>query len=93
MIALKSSAHENPATAKPGTIQLVRSTVNALIANVKRPNVRNVMGNARNLMMGRIIVFTTPRTNAAVIATQTFATVMPGNTYGAPKKITEITSQ
>jgi len=93
MIRLKRSAHQKCATAKPGTIQLVRSTVNALITNVKRPSVRNVMGNARNLMTGRIIVFTTPRTNAAVIAAQTLDTLMPGNTYGTAYKIAEVTIQ
>ena len=64
------SAEPKPSTLNPGVRLLARRSINALITNVKSPNVRNVIGSVKSNRMGFISAFTSPITATATSADQ-----------------------
>lgn len=87
------SAHQNDATAKPGTTAAASMMSNALMTNKKRPNVMKVNGNVNSTTSGRMNALIAPRTTASTSAAIQPVTVTPGNRYAAIMIATADTNQ
>jgi hypothetical protein len=74
MRILKSIAHQNPSTVKPGTILLVRRMISALITKRNKPNVTIVTGRVRRIRSGLSKIFKTPSTKAIINAVPKLST-------------------
>ncbi len=78
---LKTRAHRNPSTWKPGTMAEVSMTRIALITKIKSPMVSTVIGRVRITSNGFTKALIRPRTKATTNAATNPDTVTPGNIY------------
>ena len=81
---LKSIAHQNEATTKPGTIPAASQTIKAFIKKVNNPKVNKLSGSVKRIMNGLTKTFRIPNTIATTTATQNVGIVIPAdNIYAA----------
>ncbi len=78
---LNINAHQNPATANPGTIEETKITRIALITNVNNPKVRIVIGKVKSIKIGFRTALAIPKRTLTTIAVQNVSTVIPGKIY------------
>ena len=66
------------AVRNPGAIEAGKIVINALMKNVKRPNVRIFMGRVKSMSIGFTKRFRVPKTIATMIAVTKSSTTTPG---------------
>lgn len=67
---LNRTAHQNPATSKPGTILLTSNINSPFMIKEKIPKVKILIGRVKMVIKGFINVFKTPRTTATTTASK-----------------------
>lgn len=80
---LKSTAHQNQFTLKPGTIWEAKSIIIAFITRVKSPTVKIFIGRVKKIRIGLTIIFKTQITIATKSADKKLETVTQGRIYAA----------
>jgi hypothetical protein len=78
-----NKAEPNDRTLKPRIMEPANQNSNALITNIKSPNVKRVMGKVRMIKIGFIKAFNKPRNAAPIIAAPRLFTLIPGIKYEA----------
>lgn len=82
MIA-NTKADQNPSNVNPGTIFATKSTMRTLITRDMSPSVSIFRGNVRSFKIGPMVLLTTARTTATMIAVIYPSTCAPGVRYEA----------
>jgi hypothetical protein len=90
---LKRSAHQNPSTLNPGTIELASIIIKTLIMIANNPKVTIVIGRVRIKINGFIKRLIIPRTTAVTSAAVKLSTLTPGRIYEAVRIISALTIQ
>jgi len=74
---LKSTAHKNPFTSKPGTRALASMIKSPFMISENNPSVRRLMGSAIRLIIGFMKRLIAPRTIATIKVVQILSMVTP----------------